>query len=281
MTPSVVKGYRSALAQIFGLRGLDLSKSPEIGALFKNFRSQLPRRECRLPNWDLSLVLKSLTRAPYEPLSAASDRDLTLKTVFLLAFASAKRVGELHGLSRVVSHTRGWSSAGFSYAPDFVAKTQRPEDSSFAGTFSIPSLSDFVGGDRDEMLLCPVRCLREYIRRMEPLRPRSSSRLFLTTGRTKKEVSKNSISLWIRHVIRRAYTLANSTDLSLCKVSARDVRAISTSLLFLKNKSLAQIMSAAQWRCTLTFVTFYLRNVMHQYQDICSLGPVVAAQSTL
>ena len=281
MSLSAVKGYRSALAQIFGARGVNISSSKPIGALFKNFRANCPRRELRVPKWDLALVLKSLTRGPYEPLSAASDKDLTLKTVFLLSLASAKRVSEIHGLSRVVSHTPGWSSVGLSYAVDFVAKTMRPEDPSWADSFSIPSLKDFVDGDEEEMLLCPVRCLKEYMRRMEPLRPDNSSRLFLSTGRAKREVTRNTISLWLRQVIKRAYDGASEEDLSLYKVAAHEVRALATSIAFWKNRSLAQIMAAAQWRCHLTFASFYLRNLAFKYQDIFALGPVVAAQSVL
>ena len=44
------------------------------------------------------LVLRSLRLQPYEPLREVLNRDLTLKTVFLLAVASAKQVGELHSL---------------------------------------------------------------------------------------------------------------------------------------------------------------------------------------
>ena len=38
----------------------------------------------------------------------------------------------------------------FSYVSDFVAKTQTP---------LIPSLDDFVGSYRDELLLCPIIAL--------------------------------------------------------------------------------------------------------------------------
>ena len=43
-------------------------------------------------------VLRSLMRHPYEFIKKASYRDLTLKTLFLLAVTSANRVGELRGL---------------------------------------------------------------------------------------------------------------------------------------------------------------------------------------
>ena len=44
----------------------------------------------------LGIVLEALSKPPYEPLQEASFKHLTLKTVFLLAMASAGRLGELH-----------------------------------------------------------------------------------------------------------------------------------------------------------------------------------------
>ena len=53
----------------------------------------------RTLSWDLPLVLRSLTTAPYEPLGQADLKFLTQKTVFLLSLCSTKRVSELHAVS--------------------------------------------------------------------------------------------------------------------------------------------------------------------------------------
>ncbi len=58
-----------------------------------------PPQSIRVPSWDLSLVLKSLTLPPFEPLEQSDLKWLSLKTAFLLAITSAKRVSELHALS--------------------------------------------------------------------------------------------------------------------------------------------------------------------------------------
>ena len=102
-----IKGYQSALNSVFSLKGQDLSSSKELGMLLRSFNVSCPPTEVRPPAWDLSLVLASLKRAPYEPLTAASEQFVGLKALFLLALASAKRVGELHGLSYQVFHSRG------------------------------------------------------------------------------------------------------------------------------------------------------------------------------
>ena len=74
-------------------------------------------------------MLRSLKTAPYEPLSSASEMFVGLKALFLLALASAKRVGELHGLLYRVSHTSGWKEMSFVFVPGFVAKTRDPSTS--------------------------------------------------------------------------------------------------------------------------------------------------------
>ena len=107
---SSLKGYRAAINQVLNHKGIDLAAFVEISALIRHFEISCPPIEVKPPQWDLSLVLRSLTKAPYEPLGQTSLKMLTQKTAFLLAFASAKRVSELHGLSYKVSHSTGWKS---------------------------------------------------------------------------------------------------------------------------------------------------------------------------
>ena len=51
-----------------------------------------------LPLWDLDIILEELSKPPYVPLGEASLKHLTLKTVFLLAMASARGRSELQAL---------------------------------------------------------------------------------------------------------------------------------------------------------------------------------------
>ena len=57
-----------------------------------------PRLRVIVPSWSLDIVLSALKQPPYYPLDAISLKHLTLRTVFLLAIASARRVSELHAL---------------------------------------------------------------------------------------------------------------------------------------------------------------------------------------
>ena len=96
----------------------------DLSMLIKGFIKSCPPQEVRPPEWDVSLVPCSLRKHPYEPFKKALNRDLIPKTLFLLALVSAKRVGELLGLSAQVHHSEGWRALTFSFIPNFVAKTQ-------------------------------------------------------------------------------------------------------------------------------------------------------------
>ena len=74
-----VRGYRASLNSVFALKGHDLAASREVSMLFRSFSKAARPERLRPPNWDVSLVLQSLTRAPYEPLRSADERFLILE----------------------------------------------------------------------------------------------------------------------------------------------------------------------------------------------------------
>ena len=181
----------------------------EITMLLRSFSRYVDPVELRPPAWDVALVLQSLTGAPYEPLRTCEERFLAQKTLFLLALASPKCIGELHALSYRVSHSRGWAEVSFSFVPGFVAKTQDPSSLGprFEG-FTVPALPN-ARKNRNGRLLCPVRAVRCYLDRAAAHRPRCV-RLFVTAGRSKKEISKTTVSFWLRKTISRAYELSGT-----------------------------------------------------------------------
>ena len=163
---SALKGYRSTINLVFTLKGLDLANSKELSMLFRSFAKTCSPQDLRPPAWDVVLVLQSLTNQPYEPIREAEERFLAQKTRFLIALASAKRVGEFHALSYHVSHSTDWKEVSFSFVPGFVAKTQ--DQSSFDPRFesfavpALPKLSSSPNG----RLLCSVRAVRRYLDRI-------------------------------------------------------------------------------------------------------------------
>ena len=124
LSVSAIKEYRATLISILTLKGLDLAASQELSMLLRSFSRSVRPGELHPSAWDVALVLQSLTSPPYEPLRTVDEHFLTHKTLFLLALASDKRVGELHALSFRVTHSEGWSEASFRFVTGFVAKTQ-------------------------------------------------------------------------------------------------------------------------------------------------------------
>ena len=197
----------------------------------------------------------------------ASNNHLTWKTSFLLNLVSVKRFSELHGLSFRVHHSHGWESCTFSFLPHLLAKTQNPSvpDSRFE-EFSVLSLDDFVGGDRDKLLLCPIWALWKYLSQTEQYRPGIEG-LFVSTGQCKKRVFLNTISFWLQSVTSLARASASEEDCRSLWVRAHKVRKVVTSFLFKRNCTVHQEVKAGTWSAQSTFSAFYLRDVTHSHLD--------------
>ena len=168
---STIKGYRSMISHTLAFKSSKICADPLISELIRAMELKRPVSRSLTPKWDLSCVLWSLTKAPYEPLDQASLQHLTWKTAFLLTLASSKRRSEIHALSVEDGHCRfnnNNASVTLLTQPGFLAKTQLPSTASLP--FTIPSLSEVCGRDDEDRLLCPVRSLRFYLTRVKSLR---------------------------------------------------------------------------------------------------------------
>ena len=227
LSVSAVMGYRSMLSAVFRSVLPEISSSSVLQDLIRSFKVEVPSRVVRPPSWDLLRVLTYLRSPVFEPLHKSSLRNLSRKTLFLLALATAKRVGELQALSQAVSFSS--SAAGISYVPEFLAKTESAVHS-LPRSFSVPSLGDFAAGLTEDLLLCLVRALREYVSRTDTFvnRPR---RLFVAPRCPSRAMSKNAISYFLREVIVQSG--ASSEELAAPK--AHSIRGIATSFAFFRN----------------------------------------------
>ena len=99
LLPQTVKGNRTCLGSVLNRTGkAKVVMHKTISDMITSMELQRPRVMPVLPQWDLGIVLEVLSKPPYEPLREASFKHLTLKTVFLLAMASAGRRSELQVL---------------------------------------------------------------------------------------------------------------------------------------------------------------------------------------
>lgn len=92
---STLKVYTAAISACHngdpdGPRG----KHPLWTRFLKGVQRLRPPRVQPFPSWDLYIVLEALTKAPFELLELIDLKHLFLKTAFLLAITSTKRVSE-------------------------------------------------------------------------------------------------------------------------------------------------------------------------------------------
>ena len=203
---SAIKGYRSALNTVFrAKRREDLVQDHRITNLFRAFGIERPVSRRLFPLWDLPKVLRALTTLPYEPISNATLRDLTKKTMFLLALASGERRSEMAALVADARHLQfadGHTSVTLIPALTFRSKTQSAGRA--CDPWTIPSLSVLVGKE-DDRLLCPVRALRWYLERTKTDDRRgANSQLFLPLDPSVATTTPNMVSRLLCNVIFRA-----------------------------------------------------------------------------
>ena len=91
-----VKGNQAAFNHVFSLTGMYLVGYPtRLSSECSAASERHPPREIKLPEWNLSVVRRSLTCPPYVVLV----KHQIWKPFFLLVLSLAKRVTELYGLS--------------------------------------------------------------------------------------------------------------------------------------------------------------------------------------
>ena len=101
--------------------------------------------------------------------------------------------------------------------------------------------------------------------------------LFVSPRYPTRLSSKNGLTNLIKIVIREAHKSLCPELLPILKVKTHELRAVSTSVAFSVNLSLDSVMQAAQWRCKSVFALYYLKDVSFQYENCCTLGPLVIA----
>ena len=99
LSPQTIKGFRTCLGSVPNWTGkAKVVQHKTVSDMIASMELQRPRVMPILRLWDLGIVLEALSKSPHEPLREASLKHLTLKTVFLLAMASAGRCSKLQVL---------------------------------------------------------------------------------------------------------------------------------------------------------------------------------------
>lgn len=258
LTPSTLKVYVSTISAYHAhVDGTTVGKNPLVIRFLRGTQRLRPAMRTRVPAWDLAIVLEGLSTAPFEPLESVSDKFLTLKTVFLLAISSLKRVGDLQALS--VSPTCLEFAPGMvkaflypkpGYIPKVLTNVPRPI---VLQAFCPPP---FVTPDQEKLnLLCPVRALDTYVHRAALWR--KADQLFVCFGphNRGRPASKHTVSKWIVEAISLAYEVSGQQ--CPLAVRAHSTRSMAASKALISGVSLKEICDAAGWSSPLTFVRYY------------------------
>ena len=255
------------------------SEHPIIKRLIQNFKSNITVEKSKIPDWNFNIVLAALRRRPFEPMNTVDIKFVTMKCLFLTAWASAARVSEIQALSRKEGHFLMDTKRRFvDLIPDssFVAKNQRAGEPQ--RKFRIHAIHRYIHDDELEELLCPVRALRIYKTRTTN-RVSKYNRLFVCLKK-KADMAIHSISYWIRRTIKVAYENTNGESLgAVHKVSAHEVRAVATSLAANKHIPIKDIMRQAYWKSESTFISYYLRDLEKYNRDVKGISTIAAGFS--
>ena len=203
---SSIQGYGSCISKVFLARGIDISHDCDLNMLVRNFAIERPVQHRVAPRWDLMIVLRRLMRPPFEPMNMASLADITRKLAFLLTLALAKRNSEVWAFSADVRLGQDYNAATVAFLPSFLAKTMDPSkpETDYAPV-TIPALGPSMGEDLPDRFLCPVRSLRYYLKLKHKGRdPNNRFRRLLCA--LKRDISKQTVSGWIRQLIKQAYS---------------------------------------------------------------------------
>ena len=96
LVPSTIKGYISAIGMTISLLGgSEFGQNEYISLLVRGFSLERPKQNKLVPQWNLGLVLDSLSSPPFEPAEEVDLRFLYYKCCFLLALASGRRRSEI------------------------------------------------------------------------------------------------------------------------------------------------------------------------------------------
>ena len=287
LLPSTIISHRTSVASVLRHWVYDPAADPNIKLLVRAFRLERPVQRRIMPKWDLHLVLLSLMRPPFTSQSeddGESSDDViplkwrTLKCLFLLALASARRRSYLHALSiapgRCVfarGNTQRQLVVSLLPEPGFLAKNQLPTQA--PEWITVPGIAHLNPAEPERML-CPVRQLKLYIRDSESIRG-GRQQMFLHWNRSIRDIMRSHISRWIVETVKEAYTQA---DRQFDRVTAHEVRALSASWAYNCQVALPDILAAAFWRSSGVFQNSYLRDMACVAEGMSTLGPVVVAQ---
>ena len=194
------------------------------------------------------MVLNYLTTL--DPIGKLTLKDLTLKLLMILLLVTGQSGQSIHLLNVVTMHLSD-TSCVFNLTSH--TKTCKPGQPASAIT-----IQEF----KQDCRLCPVKTLKEYLKRTDTIRG-DEQQLFINFVKPHKSVSRDTISRWAKVVLQRS---GINTEL----FTSHSTRAASVSKAKQKDVPLHEILSQAGWSTADTFRKFYDKPIVSSNDSMAS-----------
>ena len=277
---STMKGYLTVISQVVSLyTGENLSSSPALISLMQGLTKSDVKASKSVPGWSLEIVLKTLQKTPFEPMTSCDLDLLTYKTVFLITLAAGGRRGEIHALTvETLTHGPEWEWVEIWPDVTFLAKNQKLQDGPRAiRKIVLKALEVPKDSESSEMTLCPVRALKIYLQRVEATR-KGRKPLFIPISKgCEGDVHIHTFSGWLKKCITKAYQHSENNQQLVPSAKAHDVRKLAVSWAFHQNASVDSIVRACKWKSANSFITYYLKDCSGIRQGMSVIGPIIVA----
>ncbi|XP_029140096.1 ephrin type-A receptor 7 [Protobothrops mucrosquamatus] len=256
LAPATIRRQVAAFSTLLTCAdSVPLAHHPRIRAFLKGACNTRPPVVHRYPSWELPLVLRALTKPPFEPIRTVPLRNLSLKVAFLIVI-TARCISELAALSvrsdLCIFHS---DRVVLRLDPTFVPKV----NSLFHRTQEVvlPNFCPNPSHDLERQwhTLDVHRALRRYIKRTEPFRRSEALFVSYRPASLGQKVSSGTIGRWIRACIAEAYQ--SSSLPAPRRITAHSTRSAATSAAWSTQASIDEICRAATWSSPSPFVRHY------------------------
>ena len=236
-----LNAFRSAISSVHDqVDGVAVGQHPTVCRLLKGAFHERPPLPRYTATWDVQTVIQYLESLG--PTTALPLKFLTFKLVMLLALTRPSRSADLVSLQLDRRHFR---PEGVVFLPAALAKQSAQGK---------PLKEYFFPSFPDNSQLCPVETLKQYEVLTAPLRPSTTTNLFIALVKPHKAVSSATIARWLREVLKLA-----GIDVSI--FSGHSVRGASVSAAAGAGITTNDILKAADWSSDSVFRRFYYRPV--------------------
>ncbi|XP_077126523.1 uncharacterized protein LOC143807659 isoform X1 [Ranitomeya variabilis] len=258
LRPSTLRVQIAALSVFYDCT---LSAHPWISRFSRAVARLKPLLRKTIPPWDLNLVLNELCKIQFNLDDNPDIGKLSLKTAFLVAITSAKRLGELQALSiqdpyLQIFHDRLVLRLDPAFLPKVVSDSNINQEVILPSFFQSPR-------NQKESLYHSLDVKESVLKYLEITAPwRVDNNLFVQfRGPNKgKKASKSTIARWIRSAIISAYKARGRDPPGY--IRAHSSRSMAASWAEKGGASADQICNAASWSNLSTFSKHYKLDVM-------------------